>query len=189
MATNGESLEAMEKIIRERAKDFQVAYAVVREKEKTLRKVIEDYKIEREKLQREAWAKEELSWCQRCDKFYPQKSIGLLYTEGREWHGSEYTESYAKYRRIRSFCEECVEIILSRPYGEREEFQCYKAKKEEDGFVIFVSGNWVPIPDPKYIHIAIERGYIPENNYHFGKCIECDGVWNLHIKIGKEEIC
>lgn len=189
MATNNESLEAMEKKIREKAEELNVANAVVAKLEKISKEAVENYKVEREKLQREAWAKEGLDWCQKCGKFYPQKSIGLLYTEGKEWHGSEYTESYGKYRRIRSFCEKCVEIILSRPRGGEEEFQCYKARKEEDGFVIFVSGHWVSVPDPKYIRIEIERGYIPEDDYHFGKCIESTGLYDFHIKIGNKEIC
>ncbi len=178
------TLEEIEKEILKKVDVFKAACIAFQEAESNLRKEVQTYQKERERLQKESWMKENLGWCQICDKFCPQESIRLFYTEGREQH----TKSYGLYKRVRTFCEDCAEIILSRPRGGEEEFQCYKAKQEKDGFVIFVSGQWIPIPEPEYTQIEIEREYITEGEYRFGKLIECP-IWpSLHLRIGGKEI-
>lgn len=159
---------------------YHEAQRLLEEAQRLLEEAVQAYQKERERLQREAWVKENKGWCQSCNKFYPQESIRLLYTEGQERHGLR--------KRVRAFCEGCTEVILSRPRGGEEEFQCYKAKQEKDGFIIFVSGQWVPLPDPEHTQIEIKRGYIPEGEYRFGKRIGCSGWPSLHLKIEEREI-
>lgn len=139
--SNNEALNVLEKGILEQAKRFEAAQIAYRDAESTLNNAVQSYQTERERLQREAWKKEDLGWCQGCDKFHPKESIQLLYTQGREWHGSEGYETHAFYRRLRSFCEHCAERLLSSPRGGDEEFQCFKAKKSEEGFAVFVSSK------------------------------------------------
>lgn len=168
-----EILEVLEEQIKKQAEMAKKAELAFNEEEAKLRDLIETYKSQREQLQREAWKESKLCWCQRCEKFHPEEDVVLLYTEGKEWHGSEYTESYDFYRRLRSFCHQCAEILLSRPRGGDNEFQCYKARRRDEGFEIFVWGEWQELSDRQqsYLIIEIERDYIPESEYQFGQPI------------------
>lgn len=185
--SNGETLNVLEKEVLRQAKFFETAQTACRDAESATNKAVQSYQAERERLQREAWKKEDLGWCQWCNKFHPKESIQLLYTQGKEWHGSEGYETYAFYRRLRNFCGHCAEELLSRPRGGREEFQCFRADKSEEGFTIFVSGKWIPLADLKGVVVEIERGFIPEDEYRIGKNVEFYGwpVTRLLIE-GKE---
>lgn len=188
MTSNNEILEAIEKEMRKQAEVVKNAKLVLGEAEDALGEAIKNYRTERERLQREVWAREKLGWCQRCEKFYPEDSVGLLYTEGNEWHGSEYAQHYSFYKRLQSFCESCMEKILSRPRGGEEKFQCFKAKQQDGQFFIFISGEWEPLSEPKDTIIEIERGYIPEKEYCFGKPTQYTTWPSFKLKIGGEEI-
>lgn len=146
MSTNTEilaKLATLEREIREKAKVYTDAKKKLDETETELRNFVYQYQRIREMAQREIWKKDELEWCQRCDRFYHRSDIDLLYTEGREWHGSHGYESHSFYRRLRNFCRGCAEDFLSRPRGGKDEFQCFKARKteEEDKFEMFISGS------------------------------------------------
>ncbi len=173
------TLEEIEEEILKKADGFKVARTAFQEAESNLTREVQAYQKERERLQREAWKKENLGWCHKCYLFYSQEFMRLLYAEGRERRDLS--------KRVISYCNNCAEAILSCP-RDKNEFQCYKAKQKKDGFVIFVSGQWIPIPEPEHTLIEIERGYIPEEDNRFGKSIECSGWPNLYLKIERRKI-
>ncbi|MFC1663625.1 hypothetical protein ACFL0A_00640 [Patescibacteria group bacterium] len=174
-------MEEIEEEILEKAGIFKKARTAFEKAKRDLEREVVDYQDKRERLQREAWEKENLGWCQKCDKFHPKESIRLLYTEG-------LYRDYTPYKRLQSFCKQCAELLLSCPRGDTDKFQCYKAKEEKEGFVIFVSGKWIPIPELEHTTIKIEREYISEEDYQFGKNIQLDDRLNLSLKIGGKEI-
>lgn len=182
-----ERLTELEEQIRKKAKVYANIQETLGAAAKDLREVVHEYQSTREKAQREVWAREGLGWCQRCDKFHPRRNIRFLYTVGRESYGSHGYESYGLYKRLRSFCRSCAEKMFSSPRGGESEFQCYKARRTKEGFWIFVSGSWQPLPDPERVCIDIERGYIPQSEYIFGKEIEFSG-YPQELTIGDETI-
>lgn len=188
MVVNNATLDTAENTVRECAESFKSVQARFREEEEKLAVAVRAYQRERERLQRDAWAKEVLGWCQRCEMFYPKESTGILYTEGREWHGGHGHESHSLYKRLRSFCTKCNEYLLSRPRGREEEFQCFKAREQDGSFEIFVLGAWQALSESERIVIEIERGYIPEGEYSFGKLIGYNAYPRFELTIGDEKI-
>ena len=187
MATEDEILKDDETEIREKAERFRTAMDAHEKAEAVLTKAVNDYRKKRENLQREDFAKKGLGWCQGCSKAYLETSIVLLYTEGIESHGSEYSEYNAFERRLQSICKECAKIGLSQPRGGESRFQCYEAEKRDGEFFIFVSGRWRPIEKPEEVTINIEQEDISKEDYVFGKDIDYESS-PFKLTIGEEEV-
>jgi len=183
-----ETLDAIEKDIRKKSEIFKTAQKAMCDAEEALKESVKNYEALREYLQRDVWRGKGLGWCQEEDKFCPQESIVLLYIERLGWHGEHYSRHQSLDKTVASICQGCAKKFLSTPHGGEEKFQCYMAKKEGDGFVILVSGKWIPIPNPDRTEIRIERKYIPEKEYQFGKHIASSFFPNAELKIGGEEI-
>ena len=187
--TNNEVLSKIEAEVIKKAEEYKQTDNVLSTLEAELKEAVSQYNLERRNYQLDFWEKVKgLGWCQRCEKFRSADSIVILYTQEREEYSDHAYSSFDLYHRIRGFCKDCSDFIMSLPRGEENEFQCFKAKKGLDGsFMALMSGTWKPVPEQTII--TVERGYIPEKEFLFGKSIEFKSTWpRIVISVENEDI-